>query len=95
VFARLLHGEAISPPVGGNGKAPARNTGVGPRVWEFRAHTSGGEAGKDVAQSQFGPGGAGTMVPSGTSGDDVKGKAIWVMGRRIGEIRPETESGKS
>ena len=56
-------------------------------IWEIRAHATGVE-GADLPA--FGLGGSGTMVPQ-TTGDEMKGKAIWLMGRRIGEGLAEGE----
>ena len=60
-------------------------------VWEIRAHATGVEGNGD-GQGGFGLGGAGTMVPQITEGDELKGKAVWVMARRVGESPAESDS---
>ena len=60
-------------------------------VWELRAHATGLD-GTANGGGSFGMGGAGTMVPHGSSdGGEMKGRAVWVMGRRIGEGGNENE----
>jgi len=58
----------------------------GPVVWELRAHATGLDGGSANGAGSFGLAGSGTVVPRG-SGDtgNAKGRAVWVMGRKIGE----------
>lgn len=58
-------------------------------LWEVRAHATGVE-GADMPGG-FGLGGAGTMVPQGASDAEMRGKAVWLMGRRVGEALAEGE----
>lgn len=78
-----------------------------PVVWELRAHATGqesiggpGGAGAGAAGGAnvgFGYGGNGALVPQPQveSGDGMKGKAIWVMGRRAVEDNNEENNGQS
>lgn len=76
-----------------------------PVVWELRAHatgqeTIGGSAGAGAggaANVGFGYGGNGALVPQPQveSGDGMKGKAIWIMGRRAVENNSEENNGQS
>ena len=61
-------------------------------VWELRAHSTGLDGGIVNGAGSFGLAGAGTLVPRG-NGDaaDPKGRAVWVMGRKIGEAGGEGE----
>ncbi|KAL7424878.1 white collar 2 type of transcription factor [Cryptotrichosporon argae] len=54
-------------------------------VWELRAHATGLglDAAAAVAPAMFAPGGAGTGTVVPRSADDVKGRAVWVMGRNV------------
>lgn len=62
-------------------------------VWEIRAHATGVE-GADLPGG-FGLGGGGTMVPQSQDEGEMKGKAIWVMGRRIGENMSDEGNGQT
>ena len=76
-----------------------------PVVWELRAHATGQETvggtpagGMGGANVGFGYGGNGALVPqpqAPESGDGMKGKAIWVMGRRAVENNNEENNGQS
>ena len=83
---KLHSGNSGSSSGSGSSGSPTQTT---PRtvVWEVRAHATGVE-GADMPA--FGLGGAGTMVPQ-SGGDEMKGKAVWVMGRRVGEAAAEGE----
>ncbi|WWD20115.1 hypothetical protein CI109_104590 [Kwoniella shandongensis] len=83
---------------------PSSRGRSGPVVWEIRGHATGiGEDGNPLSQSQegFNLAGPGTVavVPrgsgSGPSGDEggMKGKAVWVMGRRVGDNGGDSEAG--
>ena len=64
----------------------------GPVVWELRAHATGLDGGSGRGTASFGFAGAGTVVPQGSGdGADPKGRALWVMGRKIGEVGGEAE----
>ena len=67
-------------------------TDKGSVVWELRAHATGLDGGGGNGAGSFGLAGAGTVVPQG-SGDsgNAKGRAVWVMGRKIGEVSGEGE----
>jgi hypothetical protein len=61
-------------------------------VWELRAHSTSHEAGPAAGASGqgnvgFGYGGSGALVPQQQqeAGDGMKGRAIWVMGRKAVE----------
>lgn len=63
----------------------------GPVVWELRAHATGLDGGNMNGSGSFGLAGSGTMVPQGTEGGEAKGRAVWVMGRKIGEMSGDGE----
>lgn len=72
-------GPGMAPSSGDSGASSPKTV-----VWEIRAHATGVEGQSDTPA--FGLGGGGTMIPTTTTqGDDLKGKAVWVMGRRVGE----------
>lgn len=62
-----------------------------PVVWELRVHATSqepGPAGGAVGNVGFGYGGSGALVPQQKqqeSGDEMKGRAVWVMGRKAVE----------
>lgn len=74
-----------------------------PVVWELRAHATGldsagtGAVGVGGAPVGFGYAGNGALIPQpqGEAGDAMKGKAIWVMGRRAVENTGEEANGQS
>ncbi|WVN86967.1 cutinase palindrome-binding protein [Cryptococcus depauperatus CBS 7841] len=63
------------------------SNGVGPVVWELRGHATG--IGEDISGAEHSDGltmaADGTVVPGGAHQTDTKHKAIWLMGRRVGE----------
>ncbi|WVQ96179.1 hypothetical protein IAU59_003282 [Kwoniella sp. CBS 9459] len=70
---------------------------AGPIVWELRAHASGlGEEipnqGTGTGTENFGQANQGTVVPQSQANEGMKGKAIWVMGRRVAEGSGENSS---
>lgn len=80
----------------GNGHVNGAHMPKNPIVWEIRAHATSAEASSTLGQPQgtFGMGRQGTVNPKG--GDDsLKGKAVWVMGRRVGEPGAEGDNGQS
>nr|XP_018260477.1 uncharacterized protein I303_07397 [Kwoniella dejecticola CBS 10117]OBR82635.1 hypothetical protein I303_07397 [Kwoniella dejecticola CBS 10117] len=74
-----------------NASASANSKRGGPVVWELRAHASGlGDEIPISGTENFGTTQGGTVQqqPQGgenSAGNGMKGKAIWVMGRRVGE----------
>lgn len=67
-------------------------TDKGPVVWEIRAHATGLNGGSTIGAGSFGLAGSGTVVPQGTGeAEDAKGRAVWIMGRKIGEVGGEAE----
>lgn len=63
-------------------------------VWEIRAHATGVEGGDLSASGGFGLGGGGTMVPQSQDEGEMKGKAIWLMGRKVAEGNGEEGNGQ-
>lgn len=74
-----------------------------PVVWELRAHTTGPEPTSNNASGgaggtvNFGYGGNGALVPQQQedTSDGMKGKAVWVMGRRAVENMGEEAKAQS
>jgi hypothetical protein len=63
-----------------------------PIVWELRAHAIGPDAASSAPSGAmtnvgFGYGGSGALVPQQQQdpGDAMKGRAVWVMGRKAVE----------
>lgn len=58
-----------------------------PVTWEIRAHATGldGSDSGGGFGGGFGLGlaGSGTVVPRGNGDEGVKGRAVWVMGRKV------------
>ncbi|GFZ50091.1 Cutinase gene palindrome-binding protein [Saitozyma sp. JCM 24511] len=101
-YARMLASADQSRPGSVDGAVKSRGTGGsigGPVVWEIRAHATGldGDAGSVNPAAGFGLGGGGTMVPPNRQSEegDLRGKAVWVMGRIVGESGAETENQQS
>jgi len=72
-----------------------------PVVWELRMHSIGPDAAASLsaggpANIGFGYGGSGALVPQtqSDSGDAMKGRAVWVMGRKAVE-NPGDDNGQS
>jgi len=72
-----------------------------PVVWELRMHSIGPDAASSLpagggANIGFGYGGSGALVPQPQqdSGDAMKGRAVWVMGRKAVE-NPGDDNGQS
>jgi hypothetical protein len=102
MYARMLASADQSRPGSVDGAGKSRGTGGsigGPVVWEIRAHATGlgGDTGSVNPAAGFGLGGGGTMVPPNRQSEegDLRGKAVWVMGRIVGEPGAETENQQS
>jgi hypothetical protein len=82
-YARMLSGK------GAGGGTTAAQTAI----WEVRVHATGldGIPGAGGMEAGFGLGNAGTVVPQGGGFGDVRGRAVWVMGRKVGEGGSEIE----
>ncbi|WRT69488.1 uncharacterized protein IL334_006474 [Kwoniella shivajii] len=100
-YVRMISASSDSSPGSGTGSssndsstnAHTPSKKVGPLVWELRAHASGlGDELPIQGTENLGPStGQGTVVQH--NGDNaMKGKAIWVMGRKVGENVTEVES---
>ena len=61
----------------------------GPVVWEVRGHATGLDGGPPA----FGMAGAGTMAPNEEGA--LKGRAVWLMGRRVGEIPADSDAAQA
>ncbi|WVF68641.1 hypothetical protein IAT40_003411 [Kwoniella sp. CBS 6097] len=75
-------------PSSSEGSTPSKI--AGPIVWELRAHASGlgdeiPNQGTGTGTENFGQANQGTVVPQSQANEGMKGKAIWVMGRRVAE----------
>ena len=89
----------VKPAPGSRRGSPTKpapsTTQSGQVVWEVRAHATGverppGEAEERTAQLGIGGNGTVSQREAGSEGD-MKGKAIWVMGRAIPESNGEGE----
>ena len=58
----------------------------GPVVWEVRGHSTDA----DSKMPSFAIGGSGTVVPGGEEGL-LQGKAVWLMGRRVGDVTQDSD----
>lgn len=68
-------------------------TRSGPVIWEIRAHATGLEAGYGGQQGGMRLDGS-VITPGSLDEGGLKGKAVWVMGRRIGDGSAE-DNGQS
>ncbi|RXK36079.1 hypothetical protein M231_06673 [Tremella mesenterica] len=63
-------------------------------IWELRAHASYSEP---QGSGSFTFGGPGAIIPpgQGKDGDGLKGRGVWVMGRRVGEVVSDHDTANS
>ncbi|OCF46108.1 hypothetical protein I317_00198 [Kwoniella heveanensis CBS 569] len=83
-------------PSSSEGSTPSKI--AGPIVWEIRAHASGlgdepPNQGTGTGTENFGQANQGTVVPQSQANEGMKGKAIWVMGRRVAEGSGDSAGG--
>ncbi|ORY34878.1 hypothetical protein BCR39DRAFT_515313 [Naematelia encephala] len=76
----------------GKGSSSSSSSSSGPVVWELRAHATGLD-GPLFGGPAFGMAGQGTVEPQSQGNEgSLRGKAVWVMGRKVGQGQGEAES---
>ncbi|WVR08246.1 hypothetical protein IAU60_005293 [Kwoniella sp. DSM 27419] len=91
-YVRMLGGSSSTDTSSSSEEStPVRATG--PVVWELRAHATGlgDENQPALGTENLNLGGQGTVVPQSQAAEGMKGKAVWLMGRRVGDPQADSE----